>query len=167
MLGSPDADVSAMRGESLIEAAVADAVPEGTSVAEVADLDFDGDARAAALDLSLVDGRFAPDVLEVAARRAVEAWAEAVDGNDGALLELANRDAARQLLHPGDPSGRTRLVVRGPRVKGIRIAGLDPHAEPPTLTVEVEIIGRRDFEARHTTGGVSGNTARERQLTGR
>src|SRR5437763_11023733 len=108
MLGSPDADVSAMRGESLIEAAVADAVPGGTSVAEVAGLQFDGDARAAALDLSVADGRFAPDVLEVAARRAVAAWAEAVDGGDAALQAIATAGAAKQLLHPGGAD--TRLV---------------------------------------------------------
>jgi len=167
LVSTPWADERSMRDEALIEGALADALPDGTNVADVAALTFEGSARAAALDLSLVDGRFAPDVLEVAARRAVEAWAEAVDGNDGALLELANRDAARQLLHPGDPSGRTRLVVRGPRVKGIRIAGLDPHAEPPTMTVEVEIIGRRYLEDRHTTAVVTGNKSRERQFTER
>ena len=64
-------------------------MPDGTKVAEVADLEFEGDARAAALDLSLADGRFAPDVLEVAARRAVAAWAEAVDGGDAALSAIA------------------------------------------------------------------------------
>ena len=42
------------------------------------------------LDLSLADARFAPDVLEAAARRAVAAWAEAVDGDDAALLEVAH-----------------------------------------------------------------------------
>src|SRR5437763_5680983 len=133
MLGSPDADVSAMRGESLIEAAVADAVPEGTSVAEVADLDFDGDARAAALDLSVADGRFAPDVLEVAARRAVAAWAEAIDGDDRGLEALASPAVITQLLHPDDPSKQTRLVIRGPKITQIRITALNAATEPPTM----------------------------------
>ena len=62
-------------------------------------------------------------MLEVAARRAVAAWAEAVDGADAALRAIADADAVRELLHPGDPSGRTRLVVRGPQVRQIRIAG--------------------------------------------
>src|SRR5207302_9866212 len=125
IVATPWSDEQAMRDEALVEGAVADAVPRGTRVAEVADLQFSGDARAAANDLSLADGRFAPDVLEVAARRAVAAWAEAVDGDDAALLGLAHPDAAQDLLHPGDPSGKTRLVVRGPQVKQIRIAGLD------------------------------------------
>ena len=52
---------------------------------------FSDDARAAAIDLSLADGRFAPDVLDVAARRAVAAWAEAVDGSDAELRQIADR----------------------------------------------------------------------------
>jgi hypothetical protein len=91
----------------------------------------------------------------------VAAWAEAVDGDDAALLALASRDAARGLLHPGDPSGRTRLVVRGPLVKRIRITGLDPRVEPPTMTVELEIAGRRYLEDRDTTLVVAGNKSRE------
>ncbi len=164
LVPTPWADERSMRDEAVIEGALAEAAPD---VAELASLSFEGSARAAALDLSLVDGRFAPDVLEVAARRAVEAWADAVDGEDAALLELASRDAARQLLHPGDPSGRTRLVVRGPRVKQIRIAGLDPHAEPPTMAIDVEIVGRRYLEDRATTAVVAGDKSREARFTER
>jgi hypothetical protein len=156
-----------MRDEALVEGAVAEAVPEGTKVAEVADLQFEGDARAAALDLSLADGRFAPDVLEVAARRAVAGWAEAVDGKDDALLAVAHPDAARAMLHPGDPSGRTRLVVRGPKVRAIRIVGLDAAAEPPTMTIEVDLAGRRYLEDRDTAAVVAGSQSRETSFSER
>ncbi|MGZ6692877.1 MAG: TIM44-like domain-containing protein, partial [Solirubrobacteraceae bacterium] len=91
VVATPWSDEHALRDEALVEGAVQDAVPDGTKLAEVADLDFEGDGRAAALDLSLADGRFAPDVLEVAARRAVAAWVDAVDGDDGPLLALADR----------------------------------------------------------------------------
>lgn len=165
LVATPWGDERSMRDEALIEGALAEAVPDGTKLAEVADLNFSGSARAAAQDLSVVDGRFAPDVLEVAARRAVAAWADAVDGDDAALLALAGRDAAQQLLHPGDPSRRTRLVVRGPRVKQIRIAGLDAGAEPPTMTIDVEIAGRRYLEDRDTTAVVTGNKSRERTFS--
>src|SRR5207302_9177429 len=140
LVASPWSDDRAMRDEALVEGAVSDAVPEGTDIAELADLDFQGDARAAALDLSLADGRFSPDVLEVAARRAVAAWAEAVDGDDASLAAIAHPEAAKQLLHPGDSSAGTRLVVRGPRVKQIRIVALDAAATPPTMTIEVDVI---------------------------
>ncbi len=167
LVATPWSDEQSMRDEALVQGAMADAAPDGTKVAELADLNFEGSAHAAALDLSVADGRFAPDVLEVAARRAVAAWADAVDGDDGALLKLAHPDAARELLHPGDPNGRTRLVVRGPRVKQIRVAGLDAASEPPRMTIEVEISGRRYIEDRATTTLVAGNRSREITFTER
>jgi predicted lipid-binding transport protein (Tim44 family) len=167
LVATPWSDEQAMRDEAVVEGAVAQAVPEGVTVAEVAEVDFEGDARAAALDLSLADGRFAPDVLEVAARRAVAAWAEAVDGDDARLEAIADPNAAQELLHPGDPSGRTRLVVRGPRVKQIRVVGLDAAAEPPTMTLEVDVEGRRYVEDRDTAAVVAGSQSRSTSFTER
>jgi predicted lipid-binding transport protein (Tim44 family) len=155
---TPWSDEQSLRDQALVEGAVADAVPAGTSVAEVADVGYQGDARAAALDLSLADGRFAPAVLEVAARRAVAAWADAVDGNDKGLLACARTDAAYALLHPD--GGRTRLVVRGPEVRQIRIVALDAAATPPTMTIDVELAGRRYLEDRDTAAVVSGSQTR-------
>jgi predicted lipid-binding transport protein (Tim44 family) len=158
-------DDQGMRDEALVEQAVADAVPEGTQISEVADLDYAGDARAAALDLSLADGRFAPDVLEITARRAARAWAEAVDGDDARLRSIAHGQAVRDLLHPGDPSERTRLVVRGPEVRRIRIVNLDAAAQPPTMTVEVALHGRRYIEDRDTTAVLAGSQTRATTFT--
>ncbi len=157
------ADEQALRDESLVEVAVAQAAPEGFKLAELADLQFAGDARAAALDLSLADARFAPDILEVAARRAVDAWAEAVDGSDAELRKVAASGAIQELLHPGDPSGRTRVVVRGPQVSRIRVVALDAAAEPATMTIDVDLRGRRYIEDRDTTQVLAGSST---HLTG-
>ena len=163
IVATPWGDEQRMRDASVVEVAAADKLPEGVSTAEVADLDYAGDARAAALDLSLADGRWAPAVLEASARRAVAAWAEAVDGADRDLLDVATPEAASALLHPGDPSGKTRLVIRGPRVQRLRIVALDPAATPPTMTVEVEVRGRRYVEDRDDAVGAVGlEVARER-----
>jgi predicted lipid-binding transport protein (Tim44 family) len=167
VVATPWADEQAMRDEALVQGAVQDAVPEGTKIAEVADLDFKGDARAAALDLSVADGRFAPDILEVAARRAVAAWADAVDGDDGPLLALSHADAARELLHPGDPSARTRLVVRGLDVRHISIVSVDAALEPPTMTIDLELAGRRYLEDRDTAAVVAGSQSRAVAFTER
>ena len=167
VVATPWADEQAMRDEALVEGAVQDAVPEGTKIAEVADLDFEGDGRAAALDLSVADGRFAPDVLEVAARRAVAAWVDAVDGDDGPLLALSHPDAARDLLHPGDPSRRTRLVVRGLDVRHISIVSLDPAADPARMTIDVELAGRRYLEDRDTAAVIAGSQSRAVTFTER
>jgi predicted lipid-binding transport protein (Tim44 family) len=152
------ADEQSMRDEALVEGAVAQSTPDGFKLAELAELQFTGDAHAAALDLSLADGRFAPDILEVAARRAVAAWAEAVDGPDAELRKVATPDAVHELLHPGDSSGRTRLVVRGAQVQRIRVVGLDAAAEPATMTIDVDLRGRRYIEDRDTARVLSGSS---------
>ncbi|HTW13226.1 MAG TPA: TIM44-like domain-containing protein [Solirubrobacteraceae bacterium] len=154
------ADDQAMRDEAMVEGAVAEQAPAGTSVAELADLQFTGDAQAAAMDLSLADGRFAPDILEVAARRAVAAWTLAVDGPDDELKRIATPDAVQDLLHPGDPSAQTRLVVRGAQVQRIRVIGLDAAATPPTMTIDVDLRGRRYIEERDTTRVLMGSATR-------
>jgi predicted lipid-binding transport protein (Tim44 family) len=165
IVATPWSDDAAAHDQAMVEAATAEAVPEGTKIAELADLNFVGDARAAANDLSVADGRFAPDVLEIAARRAVAAWAQGIDGDRQPLEGLAEAAVIQELLHPGDPSAKTRLVVRGPQVKEIRITGLDAKAEPPTMTLEVHLAGGRYIEDRDTTAVVSGNPNHETQFT--
>ena len=160
LVPSPWSDEQGLKDETALERAGADA-PQGFTTAELADVDYAGDARKQALDLSLVDERFAPHVLEAAARTAMAAWAEAVDGDDARLRALAGEEAVRALLYGGDQDARTRLVVRGPRLKALRIAALDADAEPATLTVEAEVTGRRYVEDRDTLELVSGSRDRE------
>jgi predicted lipid-binding transport protein (Tim44 family) len=163
----PEGDAERIRHDAVMELADDGKVADGFSVADVAEVDFDGDARAAALDLSLADARFGPDVLETAVRRAVAAWAEAVDGDDAELTQLATPEAVGALLHPGDPSRATRLVVRGPQVRAVRITGLDAQTTPASLAVEVEVSGRRYVENRDTLAVVSGSKDGETRFTER
>jgi predicted lipid-binding transport protein (Tim44 family) len=160
IVASPWSDEGRLRDEALTELAVADGLPAGFTTADLVEVDFDGDARARALDLSLADARFAPDVLEAAARRVVAAWAEAVDGSDSALAEVAAPEAIAELLYGGDESWKTRLVVRGPGVRRIHIAAVDVESEPATMTVEVELAGRRYVEDRDTAAVLSGSKDR-------
>jgi predicted lipid-binding transport protein (Tim44 family) len=104
-------------------------------------------------------------VLETAARQTVEAWAEAVDGPDQALEKVASPDAVRKLLYPGTSGGKTRLVVRGPRIRKVSIEDLDPNSEPATMTISVEVGGRRYTEDRDTTTVVSGSKDRATTFT--
>jgi predicted lipid-binding transport protein (Tim44 family) len=154
---SPWSDMERLEDESLTELAVADGLPEGFTTSDLAELEFSGDAEARALDLSVADARFMPALLEAAARRAVSAWLEAVDGPDDALLEVASPAAVQALLYGGDASGRTRLVVRGARVRRIRIAALQVEREPATMTLVVEVGGRRYVEDRDTAAVLSGS----------
>jgi predicted lipid-binding transport protein (Tim44 family) len=167
IVASPWGDDKRLRDEALVEGAVADKVLDGYKISDVADLDFDGDARTAALDLSLADGRFSPDILEAAVRAAVSGWTEAVDGEDDALLALATPDAAHDLLYPGGSGEKRRLVVRGPKVTALRIVALDAAAEPPTMTVEVDVSGRRYVQDRETAAVLSGSAEKEQSFTER
>ncbi|HLI60860.1 MAG TPA: TIM44-like domain-containing protein, partial [Solirubrobacteraceae bacterium] len=167
IVATPWADERGLRDAALVEGAVADAAPAGTSPAELVSVSYENDAQAAANDLSLADGRFAPDILEVAARRAVDAWATAIDGPDEALDAIATTRAKRELLYAGDTSGSLRMVVRGPVVRRIRIVGLDASAEPPTMTIEVDISGRRYLENRDTAAVVAGSRTRTQSFTER
>ncbi|HEX8207230.1 MAG TPA: TIM44-like domain-containing protein [Solirubrobacteraceae bacterium] len=166
LVPSPWSDEQGLKDETALERAAADA-PQGFTTAELVDVDYAADARKAALDLSLADERFSPHVLEAAARTAMSAWAEAVDGDDAKLRALAGEEAVHALLYGGDAQARTRLVVRGPKLKTLRIAALDAQAEPATLTVEAEVSGRRYVEDRDTLELVSGSRDGETTFTER
>jgi predicted lipid-binding transport protein (Tim44 family) len=155
LVASPSGDAR-LRDESVMELASADAAPEGTDIAALVGLDYAGDGRKAALDLSLVDGRFAPEVLETSARRAIAAWAEAVDGTDDALLAVATPAATTELLYPR--GGHTaRLVVRGPQLERMTLVALEGESDPPRMVVEVALSGRRYVEDRNTVAVLEGS----------
>lgn len=105
----PSDDTQLLRDEVVAERAATDA--PRFAPAEVADLDFEGSARAAALDLALADARFDPDLIETSVRRILAAWASAIDGDDTALEALARPEAVGALLYLGDTDRHTRLVV--------------------------------------------------------
>lgn len=165
LVASPFSD-DRIRQDAVLEGAVSDAAPAGTDVASLVDLEYAQDGHKAALDLSLVDGRFAPDVLETCARRAVEAWAEAVDGADEPLLAVATPAAVAELLYPtgGDS---IRRVVRGPSVQKMTLVALDGSAQPPRMIVELALSGRRYLENRDTVAVVDGSREREVRWTER
>ena len=58
-------------------------------------------------------------------------------------------------------------MVRGPSVRRIRIAALDAAAEPATMTVEVDLTGRRYIENRDTTAVVAGSRNKSTNFTER
>jgi predicted lipid-binding transport protein (Tim44 family) len=71
------------------------------------------------------------------------------------------------MLYPGDPSHHNRLVVRGLKLRDLRITAVDASADPPSMTVEAKIVGRRYIEDRDTTDVLSGSKSREAHFTER
>lgn len=156
LIPSPWSDTASLRREATLEQARERSV-ENAEIAGIAGADFAEDARAAALDLSLVDDRFAPRVLAGEVEQAVRAWVEAIDGGDDALAGFAGGEVLNELLYPGDPDRRRRLVVRGLKVESMRILELDARENPPSMLVELRVSGHRYLEDRSTTTVVVGD----------
>jgi predicted lipid-binding transport protein (Tim44 family) len=165
LVPTPWSDDQLLHDEARVEQAEAGAA--NGNVATLYSVEFADDARKAALDLSVVDDRYSPDVLEVAARRAINAWAEAVDGDDAALEAIAEPAAIHEMLYGNDASEKTRVVVRGPLLEQVRIVGLDSAATPPSFTVEARVRGRRYVEDRDTVAVVAGDPDNETTFTER
>jgi predicted lipid-binding transport protein (Tim44 family) len=166
IVASPWGDDKRLTAAATLELAATDTPAAGFTTADLVDPDFAEDVRAAALDLSLADARFGPDVIQACVSRAVEAWVEAVDGPDDALAALATPEAIRALLHPGDtaPDPSTRLVVRGVVVERIDVQQLEPTPEPAKITVAITARGRRYIEDRDTVQLLSGSQSTEREF---
>jgi hypothetical protein len=164
LVARPEEDVASIRDEVVVERGVEERAPVGTRLGELVDVDFADDALMAARDLALVDGRVDPDVIEVSVRRAISAWAEAVDGDDDALLDIAPPAIAEELLRPN--GSRTRLVIRGPKVQTATVSKLEP-TEPIRVAVDARVRGVRYIEDRDTVAVVSGDKDREVAFTER
>lgn len=160
----PEEDVARIRDEAVVEEGVRDAAPAGTNLGELVDVDFDADAMLQARDLSLVDGRVDPDVIAVSVRRAIGAWADAVDGRDDDLLEIAPQLVVDELLRPQGP--KSRLVVRGPRVERATVVKV-VRSEPIRVVVDARVRGVRYVEDRDTVTVLSGDNTREIAFTER
>jgi predicted lipid-binding transport protein (Tim44 family) len=145
-----------MTDRARVEAAVADALPDGVTHAEIDDEDA-ATALAKARDLSLADQRFDPDVIDATVRRAVAAWAEAVDGDDAAFARVARPGLLAELLYPPANGRSLRLVVRAPEVLETRLLAVAADAAPPTATVHMRLSGVRYVEDRDTLDLVAGS----------
>jgi predicted lipid-binding transport protein (Tim44 family) len=156
-VAAPETDDARLRAAAVLELAGADAVAND-QIGELLSPGFSGTARAAALDLSLVDGRFALDVLATAVGEIVDAWARAIDGPDDALTAWTTPQALTALLYP-TAGGRHRLVIRGLQVTDVTIS--DVSAGPPAeIRLRLVADGVQYIEDRATTEVVAGSRRR-------
>ncbi len=160
VVARPDSDPS-LADRTRTEMATADAAGEAVALAEIVPTDMTEDARAVALDLSLVDDRFSPDVLQIAVQQAVAAWTTAIDGSDAALERVATPAAVQRLLYGGDD--RVRTVVRGPRIQEVVIDRVDGSTAPPRIEVQVRHRARWYREDRDTQAVLEGSRTQEQE----
>ncbi len=157
LIAAPEGDDARLRADAVMEVAGADGVAAG-QVGELLSPTFSGTARAAALDLSLVDGRFAPDVLITAVGEVLDAWAQAIDGPDAPLAARATPAALRALLYPTS-TDRDRLVIRGAQLQAATIAAVTP-GPPAEVRLQVDVAGVQYIEDRETTRVLAGSKRR-------
>jgi hypothetical protein len=140
-LSTPEADLGRLRDRAVLAEASGDtapaalAKPAGTVVGRAG-------ARAAALDLSLIDRRYELDVIKSCMNRILAAWDLATNGEPTALDPLTTPQARRQLLKParGLPS-----ALREPRLRKLKLVELDADAEPPTVTLLATVQAHPDI----------------------
>jgi hypothetical protein len=157
LVAVPESDDARLRAEAVMEVATAEAMP-ADQVGELLSPAFSGTARAAALDLSLADGRFALDVLATAVGEVVAAWVEAVDGPDEPLAARTTPEALKELLYP-TASDLGRLVIRGVEVRSMTIVAVTP-GPSPEVRLQLDVAGVQYVEDRATTEILAGSKRR-------
>lgn len=156
LIAAPDGDQERIRSEVVMELATADGLPADQAAGLLSPA-FTGTARAAALDLSLVDPRFGPEVLSTAVTEILGAWTDAIDGPDAPLMALTTPRALQALLYPTGP--RARLVIRGAHVTHNTIAAVSD-GPPATVQLQLTVTGVQYLEDRSTTEVLAGSNRR-------
>jgi hypothetical protein len=124
---TPELDVDRLHDREVLEAATTDIV-EGRL-----DGHYVNGERAChelLLDLSLVDERFGPEVIESSARRLLGAWEEATNGRRDALEGLASESSIQRILLP--ERGLPR-ALREPHIRHLKVVQVDTERTPPSI----------------------------------
>ena len=153
----------ALRDEALVEGAVGDAALPGRATAELVDVDLDERRPRAG-------PRSEPRRCPLRARRARGRRAARRRGAGPRRSTARTRAAGRRRPRRGRRTAlrrgrepRTRLVVRGPNVTGVRIERIDAGSEPAQDARRRRGKGRRYVEDRDTAAVVAARrTARPR-----
>jgi hypothetical protein len=104
------ADQDRLREQSLAEVAQGDPV---NGEARTGDLvDSARDPMLQLLDLSVIDGRYLPALLQATLIHLIDVWEQATAGTWQPLADLASPEACDQLLYPRADDVRMRMVLR-------------------------------------------------------
>jgi hypothetical protein len=155
------------------------AAAPGPGSAWTAELAYHGAAPDEVLAAGIADRRLEPEILEAAIRAAIAAWLTAAEeasapGHPAATRATTSPPSpaaappppaaaapavAAELLRPGGPGARTRLVLRSPRIDSIGVMGLRAAPGPAAARLLVLVRGGRCIQDRDTGAPVSGDLA--------
>lgn len=137
-IAQPSDDLGRLRESSLAELASADMpVKDGLSELLVAGTE----PYSALLELSVLDGRYVPALLDAALRHLLDVWQTATAGSDGPLRAVADGSAVDDLLHAPDGARKLPVVVRDLQLHEWFLAEFARDATPPTVLVHLTVEG--------------------------
>jgi len=99
------------------------------------------DPYSALLELSVLDGRYVPALLEAALRHLLEVWQTATAGSDGPLHAVADDAAVDDLLYAPDGARKLPVVVRDMQLREWFLAEFARDVTPPTVLVHLTVEG--------------------------
>jgi hypothetical protein len=153
-------DQEELHDEATISTAAESVASDQVPVAEL--IDADATTHSQLLDLSVVDGRYAPDVISACVCEIARAWEAATAAGDRKLLEpWCTPEAATQLFHP-TPHGLRRVLNL--ETRRVHVDQLRSDVEPPTLGVTLELSGQRWLTTSYGMK-LSGSRRRHRDFT--
>lgn len=153
LVPNPSSDTERLREASLAELANKQKVGDDVVLRDL--VSPDEQPSFALLDLSVVDGRFAPALIAAELAHLIEAWEEAATRSEAPLEKLASVDARDALLRP---SPGHRLVLRDAVMKSWEATKLDLSRRPPAIDVSVQIDAVRYIVTAHGTYVAGNNT---------
>lgn len=157
LIPTPAHDTERLREESFAELGSAQTAPDDVLSELISD---DEPPAFAMLDLSVVDGRFLPELVATHLAHLVEAWEDAVTGSDAPLHALVSDSALTALLRPA--AGR-RLIIRDAVMKSWEPTRLELRERPPQIHVCVEVEAVRYLVTDEGTQ-CAGNSTERRQI---
>ncbi|HEY2214897.1 MAG TPA: hypothetical protein VGH31_07570, partial [Acidimicrobiales bacterium] len=137
LIPTASSDTERLTEESLAELADAQKLGHDAALADL--VSPDEPPAVALLDLSVIDGRFLPALIQAELTHLLSAWEGAAVGSEAPLEVLANDQAREALLRPRQGQ---RLIVRDVVLKSWQPTKLNLSQDPPSIeaTLEVEAV---------------------------
>ena len=168
LLASPQvvgawADQRRLREHSLVDLAQAEPAASGPPSADLRDVD--ADPMHQLLDLSVIDSRYLPDLIQEAVVHLLEVWEHATTGATELLAERVSREALEQLLYPHATGGRLRLVLRDAHLTSWQPIRVDGQTNPPQVEISLNISAVRYLTDPVTANEVWGSAEHPHEIS--
>jgi hypothetical protein len=134
-------DEQRLREQALIELADAERVPPSASLGELVRADLPPHQKL--LELSQIDGRFDPALIDAVLHHLVDAWEAATTGSVQPLENLCAHGAVHKLRYPAPTRRPLTFVLSDAQLTDWEATDVDVSAEHPHLQVRISVVAVR------------------------